>query len=122
MSVVRRATVPIKEGRREAASQASPDATPRTSLRQLAYAVSRVPASIMDQKASEVQHALRNLHLLIRSERLYQKDHPLRLDSLDSAYDSIRNVTELLGGLEIGVDRRGLVIPRIGDAHRPDSR
>ena len=76
----------------------------------------------MDQKASEVQHALRNLHLLIRSERLYQKDHPLRLDSLDSAYDSIRNVTELLGGLEIRVERGGLVAPRIGDAHLPDSR
>jgi len=76
----------------------------------------------MDQKASEVQHALRNLHLLIRSERLYEKDHPLRLDSLDSAYDSIRNVTELLGGLEIRVERGGLVAPRIGDAHLPDSR
>ncbi len=92
--MVRRAAVPINEAKREAPSPASPDATPRTSLRQLAYAVARVPASIMDQKASEVQHALRNLHLLIRSERLYEKDHPLRLDSLDSAYDSIRSVTE----------------------------
>ncbi|HYT22537.1 MAG TPA: PilZ domain-containing protein [Candidatus Polarisedimenticolia bacterium] len=120
--MVRRAAVPINEAKREAPSPASPDATPRTSLRQLAYAVARVPASIMDQKASEVQHALRNLHLLIRSERLYEKDHPLRLDSLDSAYDSIRSVTELLGGLEIRVERGGLVAPRIGDAHLPDSR
>jgi hypothetical protein len=120
--LVRRATLSINEAKREAASQASPDATPRTSLRQLAYAVARVPASIMDQKASEVQHALRNLHLLMRSERLYEKDHPLRLDSLDSAYDSIRSVTELLGGLEIRVERGGLVAPRIGDAHLPDSR
>ncbi len=120
--MVRRAAVPINEAKHERASQASPDATPRTSLRQLAYAVARVPASIMDQKASEVQHALRNLHLLIRSERLYEKDHPLRLDSLDSAYDSIRSVTELLGGLEIRVERGGLVAPRIGDAHLPDSR
>jgi PilZ domain-containing protein len=120
--LVRRATIPINEAKREAASQASPDATPRTSLRQLAYAVARVPASIMDQKASEVQHALRNLHLLIRSERLYEKDHPLRLDSLDGAYDSIRSVTELLGGLEIRVERGGLVAPKISDAHLPDSR
>ena len=120
--LVRRATIPINEAKRGAVSQASPDATPRTSLRQLAYAVARVPASIMDQKASEVQHALRNLHLLMRSERLYEKDHPLRLDSLDSAYDSIRSVTELLGGLEIRVERGGLVAPRIGDAHLPDSR
>src|SRR5260370_17806859 len=70
----------------------------------------------------EVQRALRNLHLLLRSERLYEKDHPHRLDSLDTAYDSIRNATEILGGLEIRVERGGLVAPRIGDAHLPDAR
>ena len=36
-SLVRRAAVPINEAKREVTSQASPDATPRTSLRQLAY-------------------------------------------------------------------------------------
>jgi len=60
--------------------------------------------------------------LLIRSERLYEKDHPRRLDSLDSAYDSLRSVTEILGGLEIRVERGGLVAPRIGDAHLHDAR
>jgi len=117
-----RATLPVHEAKREATSQASPDVTPRTSLRQLASAVSRVPASVMDQKAVEVQRALRNLHLLIRSERLYEKDHPHRLDSLDAAYDSIRNAAEMLGGLEIRAERGGLVAPRIGDAHLPDAR
>ncbi len=58
----------------------------------------------------------------MRSERLYEKDHPLRLDSLDGAYDSIRSIAELLGGLEIRVERGGLVAPRIGDAHLPDVR
>jgi hypothetical protein len=58
----------------------------------------------------------------MRSERLYDKDHPRRLDSLDSAYDSIRNAAEILGGLEIRVERGGLVAPRIGDAHLPDVR
>jgi len=38
----------------------------------------------------------------------YEKDHPRRLDSLDSAYDSIRNAAEVLGGLEIRVERAGL--------------
>jgi PilZ domain len=117
-----RATLPVHEAKREASPQASPDVTPRTSLRQLASAVSRVPASVMDQKAVEVQRALRNLHLLIRSGRLYEKDHPHRLDSLDAAYDSIRNAAEILGGLEIRVERGGLVAPRIGDAHLPDAR
>jgi len=117
-----RATLPKHEPKRDAATQTGPDATPRTSLRQLANAVARVPASATDQKTIEVHRALRNLHLLLRSERLYVKDHPLRLDSLDSAYDSIRNATEILGGLEIRVERGGLVAPRIGDAHLPDAR
>jgi PilZ domain len=75
-----------------------------------------------DHRAVEVQRALRHLHLLLRSERLYEKDHPLRLDSLDSAYDGLRDANEMLGGLEIRVERGGLVAPRIGDAHLPDAR
>ncbi len=121
-SLVLRATKPVQKAEREAASQSNPDLTPRTYLRQLATAVSRIPARATDQKAIEVNRALRNLHLLLRSERLYEKDHPLRLDSLDSAYDSLRSTTEILGGLEIRVERGGLVAPRIGDAHLPDAR
>ncbi len=120
--MVVRATLPIPEAQVEAASQSNPNLTPRTYLRQLATAVSRVPVIATDHKALEVQKALRNLHLLMRAERLYEKDHPRRLDSLDSAYDSIRSATEILGGLEIRVERGGLVAPRIGDAHLPDAR
>ncbi len=121
-SLVLRATKPVQKAEREAASQSNPDLTPRTYLRQLATAVSRIPTRATDQKAIEVNRALRNLHLLLRSERLYEKDHPLRLDSLDSAYDSLRSTTEILGGLEIRVERGGLVAPRIGDVHLPDAR
>ncbi len=112
----------MREARRETPLSAHPNTTPRTSLRALANAVAGVPASAPDHQATEVQRALRNLHLLIRSERLYEKDHPRRLDSLDSAYDSLRSVTEILGGLEIRVERGGLVAPRIGDAHLHDAR
>src|SRR5256884_4327470 len=52
-------------------------------------------------RSSEVYRALRDFHLLLRSERLYEKNHPSRLDSLDSAYDSLRPVAESLEGLEI---------------------
>jgi hypothetical protein len=114
--------LPIQETSHDATSQSNPNLTPRTYLRQLATAVSRVPATATDHKAIEVQRALRNLHLLMRSERLYENNHPRRIDSLDSAYDSIRNATEILGGLEIRVERGGLVAPRIGDAHLPDAR
>jgi hypothetical protein len=118
-----RATLPVHKAKGEAsAPQTNPNATPRTSLRQLANAVARVPIGGTDHKAIEVQRALRNLHLLLRSERLYEKDHPCRLDSLDGAYDSIRDATEMLSGLEIRVERGGLVAPRIGDAHLPDAR
>jgi len=121
--VVLRARLPVHEAKRQTSSwQTNPDSTPRTSLRHLANAVSRIPADPKDQKASEVHRALRNLHLLVRSERLYEKDHPQRLDSLDCAYDSLRTAAELLGGLEIRVERGGLVAPRIGDAHLPDAR
>ncbi|HEX4542478.1 MAG TPA: hypothetical protein VH114_04865, partial [Candidatus Acidoferrum sp.] len=76
----------------------------------------------MDQKAADVQRALRNFHLLLRSERLYEKNHPSRLDSLDGAFDSLRTIAESLEGLEIRVERGGIVAPRIGDAHLPDAR
>jgi hypothetical protein len=118
-----RVRLPNQEVKHEApSSQASPDVTPRTSLRQLASAVARVPIGTMDHRAIEIQRALRHLHLLLRSERLYEKDHPQRLDSLDSAYDSLRDANEMMGGLEIRVERGGLVAPRLGDAHLPDAR
>lgn len=75
-----------------------------------------------DHKSIEVQRALRNFHLLLRSERLYEKNHPCRLDSLDSAYDSLRQITESLEGFEIRVERGGIVVPKISDGHLPDAR
>jgi PilZ domain len=117
-----RATVPVLKASRAAMSKATADSTPRASLRPLANSPSRLPLAALDQKTTELQRALRNLHMLLRSERLYEKNHPIRLDSLDNAYDSIRSATESLGGLEIHVERGGLVVPRVGDSHLPDSR
>ena len=120
--MVLRATLPADRDERGDPLKGHPDSTPRTPLRPLA---SVLPASIaagMDQKAADVQRALRNLHLLLRSERLYEKNHPSRLDSLDGAFDSLRTIAESLEGLEIRVERGGIVAPRIGDAHLPDAR
>jgi len=75
-----------------------------------------------EHKAPEVIRSLRDFHLLLRSERLYDKNHPSRLDSLDSAYDSLRQITESLEGLEIHVERGGIVAPKVGDRHLPDTR
>jgi hypothetical protein len=117
-----RATIPVLKASRAASSKATADSTPRASLRPLANSPSRLPLAALDQKTTELQRALRNLHMLLRSERLYEKNHPIRLDSLDNAYDSIRSATESLGGLEIHVERGGLVVPRVADSHLPDAR
>ncbi len=98
------------------------DTAPQISARPVARVVPRAQAAAADQRTLEVHRALRNLHLLLRSERLYEKNHPRRLDSLDGAYDSLRNAAENLGGLEVRVERGGLVIPRLSDAHLPDLR
>jgi PilZ domain len=118
-----RATIPIQQEKRGASATTKADSTPRTtSLRTHANAAPRAQAAGTDPKAIEAHRALRNLHLLVRAERLYEKNHPRRLDSLDSAYDSIRNAAEILGGLEIRIERGGLIVPRISDAHLPDAR
>lgn len=55
-------------------------------------------------------------------ERLYEKNHPRRVESLDGAYNLLRKATDTLGGMEIRIERGGLVVPRISDAHLPDAR
>jgi hypothetical protein len=120
--LVFRATLPVEKEDRGTGSKASPDSAPQASLRALANSVSRSQSATTDQKTIGVQRALRNFHRLLRSERLYEKNHPHRLDSLDGAYDSLRNATEMLDGLEFRVERGGIVAPRIGDAHLPDAR
>src|SRR2546428_6166032 len=122
MPLVRRATLPVQNEKRGASAQRSADSSSRRAPHLIVNATPRDQAVSPDQKALAVQRALRNLHLLVRSERLYEKNHPSRLDSLDGAYDSLRDAAETLGGLEIRVERGGLVAPRIGDAHLPDSR
>jgi hypothetical protein len=116
------ASVPIQPAKHQASRKTSPaaDLNPlRQSPRNL---VRRALAAESDPKTMEVHRALRNLHLLLRSERLYEKNHPRRLDTLNGAYDSLRNTSEILGGLEVRVERGGLVVPRIGDSHLPDAR
>src|SRR5260370_16892443 len=93
--LVRKATLPVVKAKREPASHSNPDLTPRTYLRHLATAVSRVPAMATDHRAIEVQRSLRNLHLLLPSERLYQQNHPPRPHSPDAPSNSTPRPTEL---------------------------
>jgi hypothetical protein len=66
--------------------------------------------------------ALRELHILLRSARLYERQHPRMMQSLDGAYESLRAVVAAAEGLEIRVERSGLVVPKLSEAPLPDVR
>jgi hypothetical protein len=70
----------------------------------------------------DLVRTLRELHLLLRSYRLYDHQHPRVLQSLNGAYDSLRAIVANLNGLEIRVERNGLVAPKISEAPLPDLR
>jgi hypothetical protein len=70
----------------------------------------------------ELIRALREFHLLLRSARLYDRQHPRLLQSLDSAYESMRSVVANTNGLEICVERSGLVAAKLNDSVLPDAR
>lgn len=75
-----------------------------------------------DARTATLTHALRCFHLLLRSERLYDKNHPRRLQSLDKAYEMLREFGGALNGIEIHIERGGLVVPKLSDSHLPDLR
>lgn len=70
----------------------------------------------------ELIRSLRAFHLLLRSARLYDRQHPRLLQSLDGAYESLRSIVANTNGLEIRVERSGLVAPKLSDAPLPDAR
>ncbi|MGB8476305.1 MAG: PilZ domain-containing protein [Candidatus Acidiferrum sp.] len=79
-----------------------------------------VPAP--DPRTAGLMHALRCLHLLLRSERLYDRNHPRRLQSLDTSYETLHDLAGTFDGLEVHIERGGLVVPKLSDAHLPDVR
>jgi hypothetical protein len=75
-----------------------------------------------DSNLADTDRALRCLHLLMRSARLYERHHPHTLQSLDNAYEALRGVTAKLNGLEIRVDRGGLIAFKLSEEPMPDAR
>jgi hypothetical protein len=86
----------------------------------VAEALSVLPQS--EPLLLDLIRSLRALHLLLRSARLYDRQHPRLLQSLDGAYESLRSVAASMNGLEIRVERSGLVAPKLSDALLPDAR
>lgn len=78
--------------------------------------------STPDARLGGLVHALRCFQLLLRSERLYDRNHPRRLQSLDTSYEALHDFAGALNGIEIHIERGGLVAPKLSDAHLPDTR
>lgn len=115
--------MPAEEQRNDAEARPHADAQQvRNATRPLSVAASPVNAPSPDARTAGLIHALRCLHLLLRSERLYDRNHPRRLQSLDSSYETMHDLAGALNGIEIHIERGGLVAPKLSDAHLPDAR
>jgi len=121
-NLVLRVIVPAEEQNRGAEPQAGARPDARHSARLLSGFVQQSGGNAADSRRNEVHGALRNLHLLLRAERLYDKNHPRRMESLDRAYEALKSVASSLNGLEIHIERGGLVAPKLSDSHLPDVR
>ena len=109
------AAVPVEKERRTSRPKLGP---------QLQVARSEAPAILPQTEPLllDLIRSLRELHLLVRSARLYDRQHPRLLQSLDGAYESLRSVVATMNGLEIRVERGGLVVQKLNDAPLPDAR
>jgi hypothetical protein len=104
---------PLRLDKGDRRSHGDPSATP------VPFARLNAPS---DPLLNQVSQALRSFHLLLRAARLYQSQHPRVLDSLDIAYDALRACALEFNGLEMRVERGGIVVPKLSEAHVPDVR
>src|SRR5882757_5156730 len=87
--------------------------------------VSELPfaaTSERDTGIHEVHHALRDFQILLRTRRLYHHTHPKNLQSLETTSDSLQQLVQKMGGLEIRVERDALVVPKLSEAPVPDPK
>jgi hypothetical protein len=70
----------------------------------------------------EVHQALRDFQILLHTRRLYHHTHPKNLESLEATHNSMQQLVLRMAGLEIRVERGGLVIPKLSEAPIPDPR
>ena len=78
--------------------------------------------ALEDPQIVQASQALRTLNLLLRTHRLYNDSHPQVLDTLDHAYDGLRSAASSLNGLEVRIERGGIVVPQLDQGHLPDIR
>jgi hypothetical protein len=76
--------------------------------------------AVEGDKLANIHGALLNFYLLLRSQRLYESDHPQRIAALRLAYDSLHSVVER-HKLELQAMRDGLAFSALGDGLIPDA-
>jgi hypothetical protein len=115
-----RAMKPVDEKNRR--SERNPDVRPqaRHGSWPLTGAVRQGQLASAEVKPADVNRALHELHVLLRSKRLYEKNHPRLLESLDASYELLRSAATALNGLELRVERGGIVVPKLGETHMED--
>ncbi len=116
--MVLRATLPVDRRPSAAKQHIAAEPSARISTRPLSAA----PIDGDSSGQTDVPRALRSLQLLLRCERLYDQNHPQRMDSLDTAYEALRSVAAQLDGLELRVERGGIVAPKVSEAQLHDLR
>src|SRR5215813_3300193 len=80
------------------------------------------PYTPSEPTALAVHACLKDLQILLRSVRLYQRNHPRVLESLESAYEQLRSFAFAMNGLAFRVERNGIVLPKLSEATLPDVR
>ncbi|HLK04439.1 MAG TPA: PilZ domain-containing protein [Candidatus Acidoferrum sp.] len=80
------------------------------------------PYSPAEPTALDVQRCLKDLQILFRSQRLYQRNHPRVLESLESAYEQLRSFAFAMNGVALRIERNGIVMPKLSEAPLPDVR
>jgi hypothetical protein len=78
------------------------------------------PAAVEGDKIANIHRALLKFYLLLRSQRLYEVDHPQRITTLGLAYDTLRHIV-VRQKLELRVMRDGLASSALRDALLPDA-
>jgi hypothetical protein len=111
---------PVDEKNRR--SESNPDVRPqaRHGSWPLTGAVRQGQLASAEVKPADVNRALHEMHVLLRSKRLYEKNHPRLLESLDASYELLRSAATALSGLELRVERGGIVVPKLGETHMED--
>ncbi|MGC2232514.1 MAG: hypothetical protein WBA09_13505, partial [Candidatus Acidiferrum sp.] len=114
--------MPVEEQRRDAEVRSHAEPAVRKAARPLSGVTEVEATPSPDARTAGIIHALRCLHLLFRSERIYERNHPRRLQSLDTCYELLHDFAGALNGIEIHIERGGLVVPKLSDSHLPDAR